>query len=85
MFGEIAFFSPERRRTATVRSLQPSTLLSIDETTFRQLFFQNPAFGFEVVRLIAGRLSADVQRLSEQVTRQAGSADRAPAAPDAPS
>jgi CRP-like cAMP-binding protein len=50
-----------------VRSLQPSTLLSIDETTFRQLFFQNPAFGFEVVRLIAGRLSADVQRLEARL------------------
>ena len=69
MFGEIGFFAPGRRRTATVRSLQPSTLLSIDETTFRQLFFQNPAFGFEVVRLIAGRLSGDVQRLNGEVRR----------------
>ena len=81
MFGEIAFFSPDRRRTATVRGLQPSTLLSIDETTFRQLFFQNPAFGFEVVRLIAGRLSADVQRLSEEVTRQAEREGGAPRIP----
>lgn len=69
MFGEIGFFAPGRRRTATVRSLERSTLLSIDETTFRQLFFQNPAFGFEVVRLIAGRLSADVQRLTAEVQR----------------
>jgi CRP/FNR family cyclic AMP-dependent transcriptional regulator len=69
MFGEIGFFAPGRRRTATVRSLERSTLLSIDETTFRQLFYQNPAFGFEVVRLIAGRLSSDVQRLSAEVQR----------------
>jgi hypothetical protein len=67
MFGEIAFFAPDRRRTATVRCIEPSTLLSIDETTMRQLFYQNPAFGFEVVRLIAGRLSADVRRLQSQV------------------
>jgi hypothetical protein len=63
MFGEIAFFSPGQQRTATVRCLQPSTLLSIDEVSFRQLFYQNPAFGFEVARLIAGRLSDDVSRL----------------------
>jgi len=63
MFGEIAFFSPDQKRTASVRCLEPSTLLSIDEVSFRQLFFQNPAFGFEVARLIAGRLSDDVSRL----------------------
>ncbi len=62
MFGEIAFFSPAQQRTATVRCMEPSTLLSIDEVSFRQLFFQNPAFGFEVARLIVGRLSDDVAR-----------------------
>lgn len=71
MFGEIAFFSPGQQRTATVRCLEPSTVLSIDEVSFRQLFFQNPGFGFEVARLIAGRLSDDVQRLQR--------ADAAPA------
>jgi CRP-like cAMP-binding protein len=65
MFGEIAFFSPGQRRTATVRCVVPSTVLSIDEASFRQLLFQNPAFGFEVTRLIAGRLSDDVLRLQE--------------------
>jgi CRP/FNR family transcriptional regulator, cyclic AMP receptor protein len=88
MFGEIGFFAPGRRRSATVRSLQPSTLLSIDETTFRQLFFQNPGFGFEVVRLIAGRLSADVQRLTGEVRRlearlAAGCGDGPTSAPQA--
>lgn len=66
MFGEIAFFSPEGRRTGTVRCIEAATVLSIDETTFKQLLFQNPAFGFEIVRLIAGRLSADVRRLEAQ-------------------
>ncbi len=65
MFGEIAFFSPGQQRTATVRCVEPSTVLSIDEVSFRQLFFQNPGFGFEVARLIAGRLSDDVSRLQQ--------------------
>lgn len=63
MFGEIAFFSPGQRRTATVRSIGPSTVLSIDEVTFRQLLFQNPAFAFEVTRLSVGRLADEVARL----------------------
>jgi hypothetical protein len=70
MFGEIAFFAPDRRRTGTVRCLGPSTLLSIDETTFRQLFYQDPAFGFEIVRLIAARLSEDVRGLQSQLQGQ---------------
>jgi hypothetical protein len=63
MFGEIAFFAPDRRRTSTARCLTDCTLMSIDEATFRQLVYQNPDFGLEVVRLIAGRLSDDVRRM----------------------
>ena len=63
MFGEIAFFAPDRRRSSSARCVTPCTVLSIDEATFRQLVYQNPDFGLEVVRLIAGRLSQDVLRL----------------------
>jgi CRP/FNR family transcriptional regulator, cyclic AMP receptor protein len=66
MFGEIAFFAPDRRRTSSARCVTPCTLLSIDEDTFKQLVYQNPEFGFEVVQLIAGRLSEDVRRLQAQ-------------------
>jgi CRP/FNR family transcriptional regulator, cyclic AMP receptor protein len=67
IFGEIAFFSPERRRTLSARCAENCTLLSIDQSTVRQLYFQNPGFGFEIVGLIAGRLSADVARLRAQL------------------
>jgi CRP/FNR family transcriptional regulator, cyclic AMP receptor protein len=67
VFGEIAFFAPDRRRTNTARCIGPCTILRIDEVTFRQLYFQNPDFGFEVVRLIATRLSADVSRLEHRL------------------
>jgi hypothetical protein len=63
MFGEIAFFSPDRRRSSSARCMTDCTLLSIDEATFKQLVYQNPDFGLHVVRLIAGRLSDDVRRL----------------------
>jgi hypothetical protein len=69
MFGEIAFFAPDRRRSSSARCVTACQLMSIDEDTFRQLVYQNPDFGLEVVRLIAGRLSADVMRLS---TRKPG-------------
>lgn len=66
-FGEIAFFAPDKRRTLSARCVQNCTVLMIDEGTLKQLYFQNPAFGFQLVGLVAGRLSADVQRLERQL------------------
>lgn len=71
VFGEIAFFSPDHRRTLTARCIEPGLLLSIDESTVRQLYFQNPGFGFELIGLVAGRLSADVRRLEGAAVAQA--------------
>ncbi len=70
MFGEIAFFAPDGRRSSSARCATDCTVLSIDEATFKQLVHQNPDFGLEVMRLIAGRLSQDVQRL--QTAQRAG-------------
>lgn len=71
LFGEIAFFAPDRRRTATARCVTRCVVLRISESTFKQLYHQNPAFGFEIVKLIAGRLTEDVQRLEQQLSRSA--------------
>ncbi len=67
MFGEIAFFAPDRRRTFTARCTQDCRVLTIDESTLLQLYYQNPEFGFELVRLVAGRLTADVERLQSRL------------------
>ncbi|MBA4177285.1 MAG: hypothetical protein C0505_12120 [Leptothrix sp. (in: Bacteria)] len=75
IFGEIAFFAPDRRRSSSARCLTKCTVLSIDEATFKQLVYQNPDFGLEVVRLIAGRLSRDVQRLRRNGPGAAAAAD----------
>jgi CRP-like cAMP-binding protein len=63
VFGEISFFSPDQQRTLTARCIEPCQLLSIDGNTVRELFFQNPGFGFQVIGLVAGRLGADIRRL----------------------
>jgi CRP/FNR family transcriptional regulator, cyclic AMP receptor protein len=71
MFGEIAFFAPDRRRSSGARCVTACTLLSIDEDTFKQLVYQNPDFGLEVVRLIAGRLTDDIRRLQASTGKPA--------------
>ncbi len=82
IFGEIAFFAPERRRTLTARCTSDCTVLAVDEHTVKQLYFQNPAFGFQLVGMIAARLSADVRRLEQRLAEQRV-AQQPPATPDA--
>ena len=70
MFGEIAFFTPDRRRTLTARCVDDCLILSLNQSTLRELYFQNPSFGFEIVGLIAGRLLADTTRLRGQLAEK---------------
>jgi CRP/FNR family transcriptional regulator, cyclic AMP receptor protein len=71
MFGEIAFFAPDRKRSSSAHCVTDCTLLSIDEDTFKQLVYQNPDFGLEVVRMIAGRLTGDIRRLQAEARARA--------------
>jgi CRP/FNR family transcriptional regulator, cyclic AMP receptor protein len=56
IFGEIAFFSDAQERTLTAVCEGPCEIVPIDERSFMQLYYQNPAFGMHVVRLISRRL-----------------------------
>jgi len=77
IFGEIAFFAPDKCRTLTARCVENSEVLAINESTVRQLYYQNPDFGFHLIGLVAGRLTADIRRL--ETTLQAHVADAASA------
>ena len=66
IFGEIAFFAPDRRRTHAARCVNECTVLMVDEATLKQLYFQNPSFGFHLIGLVAGRLSEDVRRIEKR-------------------
>jgi hypothetical protein len=81
IFGEIALFSPDKRRTVTARCVGDCTVLTIDEATVNQLFHQNPAFGFHLMQLVATRLSDDVERAVAQRSPAAAPAPPPAAAP----
>ena len=71
MFGAIAFFAPDKRRTLTARCTTKCTVLTIDESTLKQLYYQNPDFGFELMAQVASGLSADKQRLEQLLAQPA--------------
>jgi hypothetical protein len=66
IFGEIALFSPSGLRTNTVHAITDCTVLQIDDRTVKQLYYQEPAFGFQLISLLAERLSNDLQRAQSQ-------------------
>lgn len=66
LFGEVAFFIPEGERTQTARCATDCRLLSIGEGQLKQLYFQNPQFGWYLVRLVAERLSRNARRIEDE-------------------
>jgi hypothetical protein len=73
LLGEIALFTPDERRTMTVRAKTAVNAALIDYTRFKGLYYQNPDFGFRLLHLIVGRLQEnnELPRVSaSRVTNQ---------------
>jgi CRP/FNR family transcriptional regulator, cyclic AMP receptor protein len=54
--GEIGLFTPDGKRTLTVRCKTDVQTAMIDYDRFKELYFQNPQFGFRLLHLIVARL-----------------------------
>ena len=65
MFGEIGLLSEHNRRMATAVCVGRTHLLSITRDQVTQLFFQNPEFGFFLMRLVTGRLMKNSEASNE--------------------
>jgi hypothetical protein len=59
LFGEIGIFSHDKLRTATAKCTEDCSLLQISDEKVRELYYQNPDFGFFIVGLITRRLMED--------------------------
>jgi CRP/FNR family transcriptional regulator, cyclic AMP receptor protein len=58
LLGEIGLFTPDGRRTKTVRCKTDVETAVIDYDRFKELYFQNPQFGFRLLHLVVARLQA---------------------------
>src|SRR5262249_50273266 len=59
LFGEIGVFPHSKDRTPTAKTLEDPSLLMVDADKARQLYYQNPDFGFFLIGLITHRLFED--------------------------
>jgi len=67
MVGELGFLAPDNRRSQSLECAADGDVLAINYDDLRQLFFQNPAFGFYFLRLTTGRLFDNLGRLEGEV------------------
>jgi CRP/FNR family cyclic AMP-dependent transcriptional regulator len=65
--GEFALISPDKTRTQTLECAEAGELLQITYDHIKQLYFQNPTFGFYFLQLTTRRLFENIKRLEEEV------------------
>ncbi len=70
VLGEVAMVVPSHRRTLTARTVTPVTLARMTKRDMELTALQNPAFGFEMLRLVSRRLSEDIDRLTNELNRR---------------
>lgn len=61
LLGEIGVFAQDHKRTATVRCVTDCELYEITEAKAKEIYFQNPAFGYAVFRIVITRLLEDLR------------------------
>lgn len=60
LVGELGLLSPGNVRTQTLQCITEGELLRITYLDFKQLYYQNPKFGFYFLRLVSERLFHNV-------------------------
>ena len=61
LLGEIGLFAPDGTRMMTVRCNTHVQTARIDYDRFKELYFQNPQFGFHLIHLVVARLQGSRQ------------------------
>jgi hypothetical protein len=67
MLGELGFLTPDNQRTQTVECTEDVEMLTITYDKVRELYFQNPSFGFYFLKLASERLLDNVHRMERSM------------------
>jgi CRP/FNR family cyclic AMP-dependent transcriptional regulator len=70
VFGELGLISPGNVRTQTVECLEDGQALTASYQMIKELYFQNPEFGFYFLRLTSERLFQNISRLEEELAHK---------------
>ena len=80
--GELALLAPDKARTQSLQCEESGELLEITYAQVRELYYQNPKFGFYFLELTSKRLFDNIKRLEGELqqlrARLAATGDEAP-------
>jgi len=70
VFGELGLISPGNTRTQSIECIEDGQVLSASYQLVKELYFQNPEFGFFFLRLTSERLFQNISRLEDELARK---------------
>jgi hypothetical protein len=66
-FGELGLLTAQNFRTHTVECTKTGRVLTISYDKVREIYFENPTFGFHLLRLSSGRLLQNLERVERML------------------
>jgi CRP/FNR family transcriptional regulator, cyclic AMP receptor protein len=70
VFGDLGFLAPDNRRTQTIECTEDGEVLTATYQQVKELYFQNPQFGFYFLRLTSERLFDNIHRLEQEILQK---------------
>jgi len=70
IFGELGLITSASQRTASIECVESGHLLTISYEKVRQLYFDNPEFGFYFLRLVGERLLQNQKRAEDMLAEE---------------
>jgi CRP/FNR family cyclic AMP-dependent transcriptional regulator len=65
--GELGLLAPDKSRTQTLECIEDGEVLQITYEHVKQLYYQNPQFGFYFIQLASRRLFENIARLEREL------------------
>jgi len=70
VLGELGLLAPDQIRTQTIECIKNADTLRITYDQVRQLYFQNPKFGFYFLQLTSRRLFENIAQLEKRLAEK---------------
>ena len=70
VFGDLGLLAPGNKRTQTIECLEDGEVLKASYQQVKELYFQNPQFGFYFLRLTSERLFENISRLEKELVQK---------------
>ncbi len=68
--GELGMLAPDHKRTQTVICTEDAVILEISYEKIKELYYQNPEFGFYFLKLASSRLFDNIDRLQRTLAER---------------